>query len=871
LCVVALADTGRWPTLSRGDRFGANYAMLQAVSRIDDSLTGLSEAEAAARLAEDGPNELPGRDSRNTLAIIIEVLREPMLLMLLAACAVYLALGDFHEAVLIVGLATASILITVMQELRSERVLEALRDLTSPRALVIRGGERRRIPGRDVVRGDILVLSEGDRVPADAALMTTPQMEVDESLLTGESLPVLKPAPGDTSTPKLYSGTLIVSGNGLACVTAIGPRSEIGKIGKSLHSIEAEQPPLRNQIRRFVRVFAILAVVTSVVVAVLYAVLRGGWLEGVLGGLALSMALLPEEFPVVLTVFLVMGAWRISKVKVLTRRAAAIETLGSATVLCTDKTGTLTENRMAVAELTTGPLRWRAGSATAPSTPLHDLLTFSILASQPNPSDPMERAIHALGDELQRGGARRQGRLERLYPLSPALPAMTQVWTGLGQELTHGLGEAAEYIAAAKGAPETVARLCRLGEQESALMHEEAQRMASSGLRVLAVARAEWSAGDLPDAQTDFPFVYLGLIGLADPLKANVPAAVQECREAGIRVVMITGDYPATARAIAREAGIDDGVIITGADIETLGDAALATRVRGATVFARVRPDQKLQIVNALKANGEVVAMTGDGVNDAPSLKAAHIGVAMGGRGTDVAREASAIVLLDDDFASIVKTIRLGRRIYDNLQKAMTFVAAAHLPIAGLAFMPLLFGLPLMLLPVHIAFVEMIVDPVSSIAFEAEPAEKNIMQRPPRAIASRLLSGAVIKKSVIQGLAGLSMVAMFFLAANFSGRPEDEARSITFLSLVLANSALILSNRSLAGSFREAVGQNNPTLWVVLGFDALMLGALFTVPQIRGAFSFGPLAWQDVGLVIFAAAGLLAALSTINRALRRTA
>ena len=842
--------------------------MLQTVSPAEDPQAGLTEDEAAARLALDGPNELPGRDSRNALAVIVEVLREPMLLMLLAACAVYLALGDLHEAVLIIGLATASVLVTVIQELRSERVLAALRDLTSPRALVIRDGERRRIPGREVVRGDLLVLSEGDRVPADAVLITAPRLEVDESLLTGESLPVLKtalPAGSGGGEREIYSGTLIVSGSGLACVTATGPRSEIGKIGKSLHGIEVEQPPLQSQIRRFVRVFAVLAVVTSVVVAVLYTLLRGGWLEGVLGGLALSMALLPEEFPVVLTVFLVMGAWRISKVKVLTRRASAIETLGSATVLCTDKTGTLTENRMAIAELTNGTERWRAGAQKAPPAALSELLRMGVMASQPNPSDPMEKAFHALANGLFEVH-REPPRLERLYPLSPLLPAMTQVWSPPAECAFEGF-EANGYLVAAKGAPEAIAQLCRMSEQAKDLMHEEAQRMALSGLRVLAVARAAWT-GPLPDQQTAFPFTFLGLVGLADPLKADVPAAVEECRAADIHVVMVTGDYPATARAIARQAGIDEGDIVTGSDIEALDATALAERVRGATIFARVRPDQKLQIVNALKANGEVVAMTGDGVNDAPSLKAAHIGVAMGGRGTDVAREASAIVLLDDDFGSIVKTIRLGRRIYDNLQKAMTFIAAAHIPIAGLAFMPLLFGLPLMLLPVHIAFIEMIIDPVSSIAFEAEPAEKNIMRRPPRSIRSQLLSRTVLLESLVQGIGAFSMAALFFLAASYAGRPEMETRSLTFLALVLANCAVILSNRSFTGSFREAFGRSNPTLWAVLGFDALVLCTIFAVPQIRSAFGFGTLLWSDIALAALAAGGLLIALSYANRALR---
>ena len=402
-------------------------------------------------------------------------------------------------------------------------------------------------------------------------------------------------------------------------------------------------------------------------------------------------------------------------------------------------------------------------------------------------------------------------------------------------------------------------------------MYDEAERMAAAGLRVLAIAGATWDGGDLPAEQTGFVFTYLGLAGLADPLKADVPAAVRECREAGIRVVMITGDYPATAHAIARQAGIDGDDVITGAEIDRLEDAAFAARVVHATIFARVRPDQKLRIVNALKANGEVVAMTGDGVNDAPSLKAAHIGVAMGGRGTDVAREASAIVLLDDNFASIVKTIRLGRRIYDNLQKAMTFVVAAHMPIAGLALLPLLFGLPLMLLPVHIAFIEMIVDPVSSIAFEAEEAEANIMRRPPRSIKSELLSRAVLLKSFIQGAAAFSMVAVFLLGASFAGKPEDETRSLTFLCLVLANTMLILSNRSFAISLRNAITRHNPTLWIVLAVDGLLLATIFALPGIRGLFAFGPVILAEVGLALLAAALLLGLLTFTNGVISRKA
>jgi Ca2+-transporting ATPase len=837
------------------------YRLLQSISRDADNHAGLNGAEAARRLAEEGPNELPGRDSRNILSIAVEVLREPMLLMLLAACAIYLVLGDLHEALLIVGLATASIVITIVQELRSEQVLAALRDLTSPRALVIRGGERQRIAGREVVRGDILVLSEGDRIPADARLLTPQALSVDESLLTGESVPVGKSGavesnPADAT---VYSGTLVVSGNGLGEVMATGPRSAIGLIGHSLHSIVSEAPPLQSQIRRFVRFFAIVGLSTSAIVALLYVWLRGDFLEGLLGGLALSMALLPEEFPVVLTVFLVMGAWRISRISVLTRRAAAIETLGSATILCTDKTGTLTENRMAIMEMCADGERWRRESEAKPTTALQQLLRYGILASQPNPADPMEKAFLLLGEETFDAAARGGATLEQLYPLSPELPAMTQVWReGTGARLV-----------AAKGAPEAIARLCRLGEEEKRQMHEEAERMARHGLRVLAVASATWGDAPLPVEQTELPLVYLGLVGLADPLKSDVPAAVRECKEAGIRVVMITGDYPATARAIAEQAGIDGKDVITGAEIDALDDAALAARVRSATVFARVRPDQKLRIVTAFKADRHVVAMTGDGVNDAPSLKAAHIGIAMGGRGTDVAREASSIVLLKDDFASIVRTIRLGRRIYDNLQKAMTFVTAAHIPIAGLALLPLLFGLPLILLPVHIAFIEMIVDPVSSIAFEAERAERNVMRRPPRDIRSQLLSHAVLTKAVIQGIAALLFAGGICLFASFSGMAEAEMRSLSFVALVLANAAMIFSNRSFAISLSEAITRPNVTLWIVIGADALILGTIFVIPGLRDLFALAPLPLEVVGAVLGGAVLLLALLTYLNGMISR--
>ena len=548
----------------------------------------------------------------------------------------------------------------------------------------------------------------------------------------------------------MFSGSLVVRGTGIGEVIAIGALSEIGKIGQSLSTLETEPPRLQAQTRRLVRVFAMVGGAVSVLAVLLYGTLRGGWLDAVLAGIALGMSMLPEEFPVVLTVFMAMGAWRISRARVLTRRAAAIETLGSATVLCTDKTGTLTENRMSIAEL-----RLKNGEIFRPRERVRRenaggaSMTWSSSAFSPVrgiPFDPMEKAFHDLGREQLAETEHLHGpewKLVHAYGLRPGLLAMSHVWQAAdGRQ---------EFVIAAKGAPEAIADLCHLDAADLAALTQSVDAMAAEGLRVLGVARASFAGQAWPDSQHDFAFEFLGLVGLADPLRPSVPDAVSECRSAGIKVVMITGDYPATARAIARQAGLDAEDLVTGEELEQLSEAELALRVRTATVFARIMPEQKLRIVNALKANGEIVAMTGDGVNDAPSLKAAHIGIAMGGRGTDVAREASSIVLLDDDFGSIVKAVRLGRRIYDNLRKAMGFIFAVHVPIAGLALLPLLFGLPILFGPMHIAFLEMVIDPVCSLVFEAETEEDDVMRRPPRAPDEPLFSGALIGWSLLQG------------------------------------------------------------------------------------------------------------------------
>ena len=851
----------------------SNTPIQPAPPQAPSDLQGLSEADAQSRLAAEGYNELPQGNRRTPLRIVIEVLREPMLALLLVGGAIYLALGDVTEALILLVFASLSVVITVVQETRTERVLDALRDLSSPRALVIRDGERKRIAGREVVRDDLLVVAEGDRVPADALLLRAHDLQADESLLTGESVPVRKLSediaaaplrsgsgdgtarPGGDDLPYIYSGSLIVRGNGIARATATGPRTEIGRIGQTLSALESEPPRLQAQTRVLVRWAAIGGVTISVAAVLLYGSLRGSWLDAVLAGIALGMSMLPEEIPVVLTVFLAMGAWRISRARVLTRRAAAIETLGAATVLCTDKTGTLTQNRMRVAQLrmasADGFEALTVGEVDLPER-FHALAHTGRLACAVDPADPMEKAFHALARERLTDGeaaALSQSRLVQQYPLRPDLLAMSNVWQSEDED--------AQVVVAAKGAPEAIALLCHLDETRRAAMTRAVEAMATDGMRVLGVAQARHSGELLPDSQRDFAFEFLGLVGLADPLRPGVPEAIAECRASGIRVVMITGDYPATAQAIARQAGLDADTAIGGDALARMSDAELAVRVREVQVFARIMPDQKLRIVSALKANGEIVGMTGDGVNDAPSLKAAHIGIAMGARGTDVAREASSIVLLDDDFGSIVEAVRLGRRIYDNLRKAMAFIFAVHVPIAGLALLPLVFGLPILFGPIHIAFLEMVIDPVSSLVFEAEAEEDDVMRRPPRAPDAPLFSRALIAWSVLQGAVAFALVAGILVVARYNGISDTEIRALAFFSLVLTILGLVFVNRSFSASVITAMKRRNPALRWVLIAVATMLSLTMLVPAVRELFRFGPLHLDDLAVTLGAGVAVL--------------
>ena len=828
---------------------------------------GLSDADAHSRLIADGPNALPQEARHGFFRILWNVLCEPMFVLLVAAGALYLVMGALGDAVLLLSFVLVVMGITIIQERRTERALEALRQLSTPHAMVIRSGTRRSIPASEVVCGDVILLAEGERVPADALLRQSTYLAADESLLTGEAIPVNK-APSISSRKldssggdgdklaSLFSGTLVTTGQGLAEVVATGSRTELGKIGNALSAVKTERSRLQRETARMVRSLAVFGLALCAVVVVAYALTRGGdaasWKQGFLAGIAMAMAVIPEEFPVILTIFLALGAWRISHSRVLTRRLPAIETLGAATVLCTDKTGTLTRNQMTVSRVIglRNELSLDIATTTFPRD-VSDLLTIAALASRPDPFDPMERAIHLASRQANeaiskddRADPLIQRTLVRDYPLTSHVLAVTQIWTAVSGELLD---------VATKGAPEAIVALCGLPPEQQEHWIRQATTLASDGLRVLGVARGRVSADEIPSDQRGLSLEFLGLLALSDPLRDNVPAAVAECQTAGIRVVMITGDYPATARCIARQAGIaTDPIVVSGPELARMSDADLAGCIDTVQVFARVVPEQKLRIVTALKAAHEVVAMTGDGVNDAPALKAAHIGIAMGKRGTDVAREAADLVLLDDDFASIVAAVKLGRRIFDNIKKAIAFTFAVHVPIAGLSILPVFVdGWPLLLLPIHIVFLELVIDPSCTLIFEAEPADDDIMRRPPRDPSERLYAWKNIALSLLQGASVLIVCIGIFLIIKIDHR-EGAVRGLIFTTVVVSCIAIIITNRSWTRNLWATLQTPNPPQWWVIFGSIGFLTLALNVPIVQQLFHFAPVRGWDVLACIIA-------------------
>jgi Ca2+-transporting ATPase len=773
---------------------------------------GLSESTAQRRLLEDGPNSLPQSGERTILRIVLEVVREPMLLLLGACGGLYAILGEAGEAgILLVSLLLMAIL-AFYQSVRSERALGRLRELAAPRAFVIRDGRSRMISGMEVVRGDHVILHEGNRIPADGVVIGGDSLLVDESLLTGESAAVVK----DRDHPRVFAGTVVVQGNSGMQVERIGSGTELGRIGKSLSGTVDSGTGLQQEVRKMVWSVFWLAILFSSLLAVLYVVLRRDAVAGILLGLSLAMAILPNEIPAILSIFFALGSSRMAKFGVITRNPAAIENLGTISVLCADKTGTLTLNQMSVDSIWTEQGSWsRETPGPVENLPeqVHEVMEYGVLASREDSGEPMELALHALARES----------LSETNHLHPDWVSVREYPIGSGWMMSRAWKEGATdfRFVGAKGAPESVLPLCSLDPARAGLIRERVHGMAEAGLRVIAVAKAKVRDHELPEHQDRIRLEFVGLIGMKDPLRAEAREFVRECESAGVRVVMMTGDHPATAASIARDLGMNPGLrTLTGADLDSMKDGELTPLLKDVVVFSRVKPEQKLRIVHLFQGSGERVAMTGDGVNDAPALRAADVGIAMGGRGTDVAREASDLVLLRDDFGSILSAIRMGRLMRENLRNAFRYLLSIHLPVVGLSILPVVMNLPLILLPVHIAFLHLWVEPVSSIAFEGEPARLPARARSPR----ELFDPVTLKETMFRGARILAAVLLVLVFAWYRGKGEWDTRGLAFTTLLFSNLGLLLL----------PVLRNSGRKFVWLGTGVFTLLSYFLLLRLTG-------------------------------------
>jgi Ca2+-transporting ATPase len=753
-----------------------------------------------------------------------------MFLLLLTCGIIYFIIGEFSEAVILLFWVIMVVFITFYQYSKAEKSLAELKKLAISNAHVIRDGVQISIPSREIVPKDILIIHQGDRIPADGEIIEASNLSVDESILTGESLPVEKKEMNQyPEKSTVYGGTLVVSGRAFIKVSHTGKNSEFGKIGKSLKEIEIVPDKLQREMRGIVNRLFVLGALFSVFVIISYYLTRGDFIQSLLNGIATAMAMLPEEFPVVLTVFLSIGAWRLSKINLLTRKPSAIENLGSITALCSDKTGTITENKMIVSSIYIQNELISFDEFQSKKAQITPLIEASFFASHAQTIDPMERAIEACYKTIQLN-LNKPLQLVKEYLITHEMTAMTRVLKTEDQHL----------IVYSKGAPETILSLCKMEEVDQKRILEIVNDQARKGQRILAVAKTAWLTAELPNKQADFLLDFLGLIGFEDPIRQDVPKAIEECKEAGIRVIMITGDYPSTAESIAKKAGIIEvDSILTGSDLEKMDDQELGLKIKSIHVFARIVPNQKLRIIKALQSNGEIVAMTGDGVNDAPALKAADVGIAMGDKGTDVARESAALILLDDRFSTIVAAIRSGRKIMDNLEKAMTYILAVHVPIVGLTLLPAFFlELPIILLPMHIVVLELMIDPICSLAFESEKEEKNLMKRPPKNPRLTFFGRDKVLKSILIGLLLFLFATMVYFGSLHFGFAANKIRTLTFSMLIFCDIFLVLSTLSKSRPIIQVLLEKNISLLVILFITLAFLLVMIENKYLNELFQF---------------------------------
>lgn len=824
------------------------------MTRFNQTIIGLTDDEVKQSRAKNGLNSLDHQDKNTFLSSLIEMVKEPMFLLLITATSVYFITGDYGNGIFMIVAIVLVSTISLYQESKSRNAIESLKKLSQPKSKVIRNGEITEIPSEEIVLGDYMQIEEGNFIPADGIILQSNDFSTNESILTGESLAVFKNE--KTDNKQVFQGTIVASGLAICEVTAIGNQTQLGKIGKSLETIIEEKTPLQIQIGNFVQKMSLVGLfIFSIVWAVNYYNSRI-ILDSLLKALTIAMSVIPEEIPVAFTTFMALGAWRLMKIGILVKQTKTVETLGSSSVICTDKTGTITQNKMSLAQWYTfsndkindigNNPKIENGNENKKnnlSDLEQELISLSMWASEPIPFDTMEIALHEAYSKLEITDERANFKLVHEYPLEGKPPMMTHVFEN----------KSGTRIIAAKGAPEAIMDCSKLSEKEKQQIHKAMKIMTNEGFRVLGVGVAEFSGADFFKKQQEFLFQFKGLVAFYDPPKENMHKVLDHFYKAGIQVKIVTGDNAATTSTIAKQIGFRNPEnTLNGDELMSMDDATLKRKVMETTLFTRMFPEAKLKIIKALKENNQIVAMTGDGVNDGPALKSAHIGIAMGKKGTEIAKDAANLILIDDDIAKMVDAIAMGRKIYINLKKAIQYIISIHIPIIMIVLIPLALGwiYPNIFSPVHVIFLEIIMGPTCSIIYENEPMEHNQMEQKPRPFTTTFFNLKEITISIIQGLIitlGLLFVYQYCIEEKCT---ESVTRTTVFLTLIASNIFLTLTNRSFYYSIFTTLRYKNNLVLIIIGITVLITVMLLFVPVLSHFFMFETVSSLQIGLSI---------------------
>lgn len=812
---------------------------------VPNHLKGLTENEVKVSRERYGYNQMEAIGKNSLLDMLINILKEPMLILLFAISIIYVLVGDYGEALFMFMAIIAVSAISFYQDNRSKKALEELEKLNEPLSTVIRNSEVVKIATHDIVIGDLCITEEGRIINADGRIVHSNDFSVNEASLTGESFSVFKNS--DPGNNKIFSGTIAVSGLAVFEVEQIGKQTQIGKIGESILTIKEEISPLQVQIRKFVKWMAVAGILIFLMVWMFSFIRTGNLVDSLLNGLTLAMSVLPEEIPVAFTTFMALGAWKLMREGIIIKRSSIVETLGSTTVICSDKTGTITENSMQLKQLYDYRSDKTFDEKEFANPELAALIDYAMWSSEPVPFDPMEKTLHQVYEQTQRDDVRKDYQMFHEYPLEGKPPMMTHLFENSEKE----------RIIAAKGAPEAILAVATLSDTEKDKIRGLIREFGQQGYRVLGVAKSGFEGNDFPERQQDFEFEFLGLVVFYDPPKEGIREVFRHIYEAGIKVKVITGDNADTTRSIASQAGIvNTAEVLNGTDVAAYSEEALIPVAERTVLFTRMFPEAKLSVVNALKKKGEVVAMLGDGVNDGPALKAAHIGVAMGNKGTEIAKAAASLVITNDDLEKLVIGIAAGRRIYANIKKAIQYIISIHIPIILTVSLPLFLGwiFPQIFTPVHVIFLELVMGPTCSIVYENEPMEKNTMQQPPRAMTDTFLNLRELAISIIQGLVITAGVLFTYQWSVLNGGSEEKTRAMVFTTLIIANILLSLVNRSFSYSVFDSFKNKNPLFPVITGLTLVLLFAILYIAPATNFFHVTGLDLQELGMTLSVAA-----------------